>query len=116
MASPAVHDHLERHRGSFGELDPLVDRVLSIVHERSPEAAPALTRREHEVLELLPTEQSVDEIAQTLAVSPNTVKTHQRGVYHKLGASGRRDAVRRARRAGLLAHGSSSPSDLTRAE
>ncbi|NMO88294.1 LuxR C-terminal-related transcriptional regulator [Actinomycetospora sp. TBRC 11914] len=116
VASPAVHDHLERHRGSFGELDPLVDRVLSIVHERSPEAAPPLTRREREVLELLPTEQSVDEIAETLAVSPNTVKTHQRGVYHKLGASGRRDAVRRARRAGLLTHGGPNPSDLTRVE
>jgi LuxR family transcriptional regulator, maltose regulon positive regulatory protein len=92
--------------------------VLAIAHERSSGPLPALTRREREVLELLPTPQSVEEIAQVLSVSPNTVKTHQRGVYHKLGASGRRDAVSRARRAGLLAHSGSRTAfpDFTRAE
>ncbi|PVY97992.1 helix-turn-helix transcriptional regulator [Actinomycetospora cinnamomea] len=102
VAPPALLDRLERDRGSFGELEHLVDRVLAIAHKRSVGAVPVLTQREHEVLELLPTTRSVDEIAEALAVSPNTIKTHQRAIYHKLGAEGRRDAVRRARRAGLL--------------
>jgi LuxR family maltose regulon positive regulatory protein len=42
------------------------------------------------------------EIAAELYVSVNTVKTHQRAVYRKLGATGRREAVRRARTLGLL--------------
>ena len=37
------------------------------------------------------------EIAHHLYLSVNTVKTHQRMIYRKLGADGRRDAVRRAK-------------------
>ena len=36
------------------------------------------------------------EIAAQLYLSVNTVKTHQRMIYRKLGAAGRRDAVRRS--------------------
>ena len=42
------------------------------------------------------------EIAAELYVSVSTVKTHQRSLYRKLGVSGRRDAVRRARLLHLL--------------
>ena len=42
------------------------------------------------------------EIAAELYLSVNTVKTHQRMVYRKLGADGRRDAVRRAKQLRLL--------------
>jgi len=42
------------------------------------------------------------EIANELYVSVATIKTHERSLYKKLGVSGRRDAVRRARHLRLL--------------
>ena len=64
-------------------------------------AAP-LTDREQLVLRYLASTMSNAEIASELYLSINTVKTHQRMVYRKLGADGRRDAVRRAKELRLL--------------
>jgi len=61
-----------------------------------------LTERELTALHYLAGPLSNAEIAAELYVSVNTVKTHQRSVYRKLGADGRRDAVRIARSLGLL--------------
>ena len=61
-----------------------------------------LTTAELRILQFLPTYLSLREIAERLYVSANTVKTHARSVYRKLGASSRGDAVVRAREAGLL--------------
>jgi LuxR family maltose regulon positive regulatory protein len=47
---------------------------------------------------MLPTE----EIAATLYVSVNTVKTHVRSILRKLSASRRNEAIRRARTLGLI--------------
>jgi LuxR family maltose regulon positive regulatory protein len=46
---------------------------------------------------------TLPEIARELHVSHNTVKTHIRSLYTKLGAHGRAEAVGRARALGLLA-------------
>lgn len=62
----------------------------------------ALTERESQVLRLLGTDLSGPEIARELRVSLNTVRTHVRNVYGKLGANGRRAAVSRAKELGLL--------------
>jgi LuxR family maltose regulon positive regulatory protein len=61
-----------------------------------------LTERERVVLRYLASTLSNAEIAAELYLSVNTVKTHQRMVYRKLGADGRRDAVRRAKQLKLL--------------
>ena len=61
-----------------------------------------LTERELTILRNLGSSLSNAEIASELYVSVNTVKTHQRAVYRKLEAAGRRDAVRRARALHLL--------------
>jgi len=58
------------------------------------------------VLRYLPTNLSRSEIARELYVSVNTVNTHVRNIYAKLGARDRSAAVRRARELRLL----SSPS------
>jgi LuxR family maltose regulon positive regulatory protein len=61
-----------------------------------------LTTAELRILQFLPTHLSFPEIAERLYVSANTVKTHARSVYRKLGASSRGEAVVRARDQGLL--------------
>jgi LuxR family maltose regulon positive regulatory protein len=62
----------------------------------------ALTEREHVVLGYLASTLSNAEIAADLFLSINTLKTHQRMIYRKLGADGRRDAVRRAKELRIL--------------
>jgi len=61
-----------------------------------------LTDREQHVLRYLASTLSNTEIAAQLYLSVNTVKTHQRMIYRKLGADGRRDAIRRAKELRLL--------------
>ena len=61
-----------------------------------------LTERERDVLRYLPTRLSTVDIARGLHISPNTVKTHTKAVYRKLGASCRSEAVDAARAHGLL--------------
>jgi LuxR family maltose regulon positive regulatory protein len=61
-----------------------------------------LTAKELEILRLLATRLSRREIGERLVVSLNTVKTHQRAVYRKLGVQDRDAAVSRARELRLL--------------
>jgi DNA-binding CsgD family transcriptional regulator len=65
-------------------------------------AAKRLTPREEVVLRLLRGTLSLREIAQELYVSTNTVKSHTRAIYRKLGVSGRPDAIVRSRELGIL--------------
>ncbi len=61
-----------------------------------------LSDREQAVLRYLDSDRSTTQIAVELYVSVNTVKSHLRSIYRKLGASRRGDAVRRARHLRLL--------------
>ena len=61
-----------------------------------------LSSRERDVLRLLDTELNGPEIARALVVSLNTVRTHTRNVYLKLGVTNRRAAILRARELDLL--------------
>ena len=61
-----------------------------------------LTDKETEVLRHLAALRSTEEIARTMFVSVNTVKTHVRGILRKLAASRRNEAIRRARELGLV--------------
>ena len=68
-----------------------------------------LTHSETRVLRYLPTHLSAPEIAAELCLSPNTVKTHLRHVYHKLGTHSRHEAVQRAQAIGLFTQSSRGP-------
>jgi LuxR family maltose regulon positive regulatory protein len=61
-----------------------------------------LSGREREVLRLASGMLSTQEIAQAMYLSVNTVKTHLKSIFRKLGAASRGEAVRRARSLGLL--------------
>jgi ATP/maltotriose-dependent transcriptional regulator MalT len=61
-----------------------------------------LTDRELTILRLLPAPSSLRELAAELFVTPNTLKTHLRAIYRKLGAESREEAVIRARERGLI--------------
>jgi len=73
-----------------------------------------LTESEARVLRYLPTHMGAPAIAAELYVSANTVKTHLRHLYRKLGAHSRQEAVQRAQAIGLLAVSSSRRWDAGR--
>lgn len=62
-----------------------------------------LSARERQILDLIASGATNPEIAATLKLSANTVKEHASGLYRKLGARNRVDAVQRGQRLGLLA-------------
>ena len=106
---------LERHRRLSTAHATLISEILNVLAGRTP-AAPAakgrggergvrelLSQSEIRVLRYLPTKLSAPEIADHLYLSVNTVKTHMRHIYDKLGAHRRHEAVEQARALGLLA-------------
>jgi DNA-binding NarL/FixJ family response regulator len=101
-------DHLCRICDGEVLIDPaLASRVaLSAARLRSGEFWPGaqlgLTQRESEVLSLLVAGLSNRAIAAKLVVSEETVKTHSRGIYRKLGVSDRAAAVAAALREGVF--------------
>jgi len=98
-------DHLRRtnaHRWLAADLVALLDGRNGADGIAPAELLEALSDRETEVLHYLPTIMSNADIAGELFVSVNTVKTHVKSIYRKLGATRRQDAVRRARQLRLL--------------
>lgn len=95
---------LVEHLGWGTSHTDLIRDVLR-VHEESAHPVPAgsvLTGRESEVLQCLRSSMSTAEIAASLFLSVNTVKTHQRAIYRKLAVEGRREAVRKGLDVGLI--------------
>jgi LuxR family transcriptional regulator, maltose regulon positive regulatory protein len=104
LESQRVRDLLTSGRGRFGHLEPFVQQVLVAASARSSDVTneTRLTPGELAVLRELPSLQTLGQIAESLSLSPNTVKFHLRSIYRKLGAAGRREAVEAARHRGLL--------------
>lgn len=80
-------------------------RVLDARRARPSDKRVALTESERAVLGMLSTQRSISEIAEAMTVSPNTVKTHVRTIYGKLGVHSRRDALAAAAEGGLVVKG-----------
>ncbi|HEV2415817.1 MAG TPA: LuxR C-terminal-related transcriptional regulator, partial [Candidatus Dormibacteraeota bacterium] len=104
----ALLDVIPRHQTAHGALLADVNDLLR--GTRAPRvggerlAQPEeLSASELRVLRYLPTNLTRPEIARALYVSINTVNTHLRSIYSKLGAHDRSSAVQRARELRLLA-------------
>ncbi len=80
---------------------PVAEPGLAILHQKSDMLEP-LSERELEVLKLLRSELSGPEISQQLVVSLNTLRTHSKNIFNKLGVNNRRTAVRRAEELNLF--------------
>jgi LuxR family maltose regulon positive regulatory protein len=83
------------------ELEEL-ERSIATAKPRSAPTGESLTDRERSVLQLLPTSLTQREIGEELFLSINTVKTHVKSIFGKLGVESRAAAVARARKLGLL--------------
>src|SRR4029078_6371176 len=89
----------------------LIAEILNVLAGQKPGSPPAGPQHLREPpshpdargLRYLPTKLSVPEIAGELYLSVNTVKTHMRHLYDKLGVHRRHEAVEQARALGLLA-------------
>jgi LuxR family transcriptional regulator, maltose regulon positive regulatory protein len=112
--APAI---LERHRRYRTAHPALISQILDLLPTSARPARPPggqadwvhghglteqLTDSETRVLRYLPTHLTVREIANELFLSVNTVNTHKRHLFAKLGAHSRHEAVGRARALGLL--------------
>lgn len=104
---PRILAGLLERTGERSDLTATERSVLGELAELVPAAAQdtsdLLSPRERVVLLRLATGESPREVAATLHVSVNTVKTQLRSIYRKLGASTRAGAVERARTLGVLA-------------
>jgi LuxR family transcriptional regulator, maltose regulon positive regulatory protein len=78
------------------------DTQLAHTEGGPDQAEVLLTDSELAVLRFLPSHLTNQEIAEALFLSINTVKTHLRSAYRKLGVASRRAAIARARRLDLL--------------
>lgn len=111
--APGLPERRAQHRAApAASISQIVDLLAQASEQAATLAEPtlpceALTRCEARVLRYLPTHLSTREIAGELYLSANTVKTHQRHLYQKLGARNRTQAVGRACALGLLAPSSS---------
>lgn len=105
-------------------LEPYVASLLDAARHQTAAASerPAqpliepLSQRELMALRYLSSRLTYREIASELFISVNTLKSHVKAIYRKLGASTRAEAVQAARRIGLLPTGLLGASDGPRAE
>jgi LuxR family maltose regulon positive regulatory protein len=102
--APQVTGYVVEHAAQLRP-DPFVERLVAAaleVRAAQPGTPPSsrvlaepLTAAERRILTLLPTSTYL-QIANTLYVSRNTVKTHLRSIYQKLGVASRSEALERA--------------------
>lgn len=91
---PELHSLLLDHAAWGTRHEELVAEALSRRAKHAPERErQSLTEREREILGHLSTTRSISEIAAALHISPNTLKTHLKSIYRKLGVESRRQAI-----------------------
>ena len=99
--------------GSFDDISPnYMDMVLSETSKVAytypdylkyyPQKEINLTKREKEIISMLCSGMSMNEICENCGISMNGLKKHNSNIYRKLGASNRAEAERNARAYGII--------------
>ncbi len=102
MQSPKFHEFLLKYAATHPTVymeqiaKTLRDR-MAISNNKGGRLENSLTKREIEILNRLSTGLPISQIASNLHISNNTIKTHLRNVYKKLGADCRESAVEKGR-------------------
>jgi len=109
-AASELLDTVAQHETAHGALladivDVLAGSATAVTERKQSSRRDELSPTELRVLRYLPTNLTRPEIAQQLYVSVNTVNTHVRNIFSKLGVGDRSAAVRRARELRLLSTG-----------
>ncbi len=100
--------YVRQLRAALGQVEASIAVTQDLFAARAPTipaqtfAIEPLSERELEVLRLLGTELAGPEIARRLMVSLNTMRTHTKNIFSKLGVNNRRAAVRRAEELDLV--------------
>lgn len=102
----SVHALLKSERDRINEHSELLTHLLTELrgHDvaHSSNLVVPLSCREAEILQYLPTALDREELCAALFISKNTLKSHLRSIYRKLGVDSRREAVQKARSLDLL--------------
>ncbi len=93
-----IHQAIHQALNGGSPLNPIIaKKTLRLLNTRTPEVNPieqyGLTAREIETLELLATGKTYNQIADTLFVSPGTIRKHIENLYRKLDVTNKVDAV-----------------------
>jgi LuxR family maltose regulon positive regulatory protein len=115
------HGHLRTVLDESRSLAALLGETAAGPPEAGGRSTPAptgliepLSARELDVLRLLGSDLDGPDIARRLFVSVNTVRTHTKNIYAKLGVNNRRAAVRRAAELDLTSRHGTAPSGARR--
>lgn len=93
-------DYVNRLLGFFAQPESIATKSAN--KYLKTELVEPLSERELEVLRLLRSELTGPEIAQELVISVNTLRSHTKNLFYKLGVNNRRAVVRRAEELGLF--------------
>ena len=99
---PASHGGPARSRAGAPARPPVTAARQATAVQVMPLVVENLSNREREVLQHASELLGTAEIAAEMFVSVNTVKSHLKSIFRKLGAGSRNEAVRRARQLQLL--------------
>ena len=97
-----VSNYVRQLLAAFGKAEGRTPVTQLLIEPLTSPDLVDLSEREFEVLRLLGTELNGPEIARELMVSLNTMRTHTKSIYNKLGVNNRRMAIRRAEELDLL--------------
>ncbi len=90
------------HEGGAPMSPKIARMVITEFHDERAGDTNALTSREREILSGMEKRMTYRELAVQLSISPFTVRTHIKNIYEKLQAKNKEEAIRKARRDGVL--------------